>query len=676
MKQKFIACAFAAAMAVDLAADVITWRTGTEFDVDRDGVSLPKAGDVLDILISSYKSMRVNAVGDPVSFDGTVVITNRTAATPHPEMLVYRANRTFSGNGGIIADAVRIDTGVTLTYCLKSLKIGYGIMEDPNTTAAKYVFPDGIEFGTWGDWSNKPDAAETMVDVELAGDVSFDTRNCFDGETTHSILLGAIKDTGMTSLAATGGGTVALQIAAGFASELKRLEVGAGTTLDLTGVGKRIFVGDLVLGAGAVLKFDAFTSPIEVVGELSVDPSARIEASVSGSLSSGTLYHVLDSVGALPGGVLSCDAPGGWTLASNGGCRYLDDGNRPAPPASGCYWIGGVSSQWTDGQNWANGAIPGSGSEVNFSRVTNSVVVYTHSGNYKGQMRKMTFEQSCGPFLVSGDTLTPSYGSASSQSLRTYSSFPVVVSNFMACASDPGGCFLNDGGSFVALVGGGSSKGSIRYRGDVRFGGVWTATNVIEMAGRPSGSRETRLTILKGGTFDMSAATGTVSLPGSLRIDGSMVLGGVTADLSGMAWNGVGDIKAAGDATLSFGTSLTLAPGATLGIDTEDPVTHAGHSVSISEPIVGGGNVVKKGAGTLVLGTGGSSIGGRFELTGGAIAPGGALASAKTWTRLFTAASFAGIRMADGYSIRIVDAGNGLKALEFRETTGLVITFR
>lgn len=533
MTTRIAVAAVTIAAAFGLGADTVQWKTGTEFNVDRDGENLPlRTNDVLDILISANKSFLVNAAGASIGFDGTIVITNRTASYAHPGVLLYRVDREFSGAGTIITDAIRIDTGVKLTYGLKSLKVGYGIMENSNTTAAKYEFPSGIEFGAWGDWSNRPAEAVSMVDVHLAGDVSFDTLDCFDGVNVHTITLGEITDTGMTSLSASGGGTVTLTIAGGFASELRRLEVGAGTTLDLTGVGKQILTRSLVVGAGAVLRIDASKCPLEVTGSQTVDPTARIEVSVSGSLAAGSLHHVFDSTGGLPSGVLVCDAPAGWDDVATGGSVYLSDGSMPEfPYTSSVYaWLGGESSSWKDAANWTKGAVPAGGFETYFARVANEDVVYDYAGSYAGQLRSLVFDSSCGPYVFSGGQLKPSYGSASSQSVKSESAFPVVISNFMACASDPGGCFLNNGGSFVALVGGGSSKGSLRYRGDVRLGGTWTVTNLIEMANRPAGSRESQLTVLKDGTLDMSGKTGALSLPSSLRVDGTLVLGAVTAE--------------------------------------------------------------------------------------------------------------------------------------------------
>lgn len=93
-----------AAVAFALNAETVIWNTGTEFNVDRDGANLPREGDVLDIRISNNKSFLVNATGDDVSFDGTVVITNRTASYAHPGVLIYRAHRAFSGKGTIITE--------------------------------------------------------------------------------------------------------------------------------------------------------------------------------------------------------------------------------------------------------------------------------------------------------------------------------------------------------------------------------------------------------------------------------------------------------------------------------------------------------------------------------------------------------------------------------------------
>ena len=124
--------------------------------------------------------------------------------------------------------------------------------------------------------------------------------------------------------------------------------------------------------------------------------------------------------------------------------------------------------------------------------------------------------------------------------------------------------------------------------------------------------------------------------------------------------------------------SFTVAAGATLTIDTEDPTTGAGYAITFADPICGAGNVVKTGAGTLVLATGDSQIEGSFVVAEGGLELGGALAAASGWIRVLTAASFDGVEEALGsrYKCRFVEADNGLTALEVKAVGGLILIFR
>ena len=736
-KSKFVV---AEAARINFTGGTLCWASN-QLDFDASGkeyqkMFLPRGGEaVLDVPYKTDQKAMILRKADESRFDGTIMITNRNASV-HPGVFLYKTDYTFSGEGSLVADQMCIDSaGKTLTCRLVGLSLGYGMYES-NTTAAKYAFPDGIAFGAWGDWSNNPLSAATPVDVSLAGDVRFDTKDCLNGETTHTITLTGVVDAGMKSLKAIGGGTVVLDFPAGFAAELNKIEVGAGTTLDLTGVGAKIFVRDLVLGAGAVLKIDAGKCPIEVSGEQTVDSTARINATVSTALTAQKLYPVFDSLVGLPEGVLILTGPTGWSCANVGGCVFLTDGNNPVFPYGDTVyaWTGAASSSWNEAGNWTKNAVPYGSTEAYFARVDNANVVYDLTGSYAGQIRNLTFHSSCGPFLVTGGELKPSYGSATSQSLTSDSEFPVVVSNFVACASAPGGSIMNRGKSYVALVGGGSTKGILRVRGEVRLGGEWTATNVLEAAQTTPGARATKLTVLECGTLSMTADGTPVVPPKNARIDGSLVLDGALEGLDDLNWTGSGVVKMTGDsafdidqtltvrdglhlvpttdwkttsatlggvskiafdATATLGATgswtygpstgasasaraLSVAEGATLTIDTEDPTTGTGHKITFADPICGAGNVVKKGAGALVLATGDSQVEGSFAVAEGGLELGGALAAASGWVRVLTAASFDGVEEALGsrYKCRFVEADNGLTALEVKSVGGLILIFR
>lgn len=722
-----------------LSGGKLIYATQNELDPSNGAHFLPVGKNaILDLTDRLEKAICIRKEGE-THIEGTVLITNR-ATSVHSGVLVYRVNHTFSGNGTIVADALRIDGGNTLTYRLPSLKLAYGLRES-GTTAATYSFPCGIDFGSWGDWSNDLVSGGTPVAVSLAGDVVFDTRNCFDGKTVHSITLAEVTDEGIKSIKVRGGGCVTLKIPAGFVSSLNSLEVEDGATLDLTGMGsKRIFVRKLILGTGAVLKYDAGKTPIEVIGLQEIDGSARIEAVMAATLTEKKLYPLFDSLNPLPENVFSCALPDGWTCCVQGGRFYASDSmDFSASYGQDIYgWLGGKSSSWKEPENWQGGKIPCGSVNVNFTRVANADVVYDWTEKYVGEINQLIFDETCGPYSISGASLKPKYGSASSQSVKSSSLFPVVVHNFMECQSDPGGCFLNNGSSYIALLGGGSSKGSMRYRGDVRLGGVWTATNVLEFA-KNTTSRETRLMVLSDGHLDMSAASEGMTPPTKMIVDGKVTFGAAPLDLNALEWLGNGTVEMpAGESfaesqTFRLQDSLRLVPttdwrteqgngsviscisaigtpvlgakrdwsygvdggvidngdvrgslfvgyDSVLAVDTEDPDTGKGHSITFARPVCGEGSLIKVGAGTLIFCTGDSRLDGDFSVAEGALALGGVLRTraASGWTDMFAARSFKGVDAAFGrhYECRTVEREDGLKTFQVRSRISMRIIVR
>jgi len=132
--------------------------------------------------------------------------------------------------------------------------------------------------------------------------------------------------------------------------------------------------------------------------------------------------------------------------------------------------------------------------------------------------------------------------------------------------------------------------------------------------------------------------------------------------------------------TAATDRALVVVKDATLTIDTEDPETGVGHTITFADPIFAEGDVVKAGAGTLAFATSETLIKGSFRLTGGEIALSGGLADAakSAWVPVVAASSFEGLdaAMSPLYRRRVVAREDGLFQLEVREAVGAVLILR
>ena len=132
-------------------------------------------------------------------------------------------------------------------------------------------------------------------------------------------------------------------------------------------------------------------------------------------------------------------------------------------------------------------------------------------------------------------------------------------------------------------------------------------------------------------------------------------------------------------ATAAADRALTTAGlYAKLTIDTEDPSTGVGHTITFADPILAKGDVVKKGAGTLAFATTGNRIDGRFTVEDGEVALGGDLRTIADWTDVVTAARIDGIGdcVAQGFRAKVIDNGDGTSTLQMKPRGGMVLIFR
>ena len=119
---------------------------------------------------------------------------------------------------------------------------------------------------------------------------------------------------------------------------------------------------------------------------------------------------------------------------------------------------------------------------------------------------------------------------------------------------------------------------------------------------------------------------------------------------------------------------------APLTINTTDPDTGAGHTITFADPILAAGDVFVKGVGAVCFASRADSFGqilsfdDQVTLALGAAQRQAALAG---WTPVLTAAKIVGVpRMADGVRVRLADNGDGTQSLMCRVVGGTTIVIR
>ena len=294
--------------------------------------------------------------------------------------------------------------------------------------------------------------------------------------------------------------------------------------------------------------------------------------------------------------------------------------------------------------------------------------------------------------------------------------------------------FRSIANSFLLMRGGGKVKGQVVVHGDVRFGGAWTATGILH---NDDTTRATMLTVVPGGTFTLTKSDGTLAAKGRIDVFGTLDISNTLSSISTANWRGTGVVKVHSVATNVVGKftlgdslrlypmegwrtvpasdpsnavtiavtetpvlgatrdwtygpeegavptmaesarALTVAADATLTIDTQDPDTAEGHVVTFADPIIGDGNVVKAGAGTLAFTTTNSVIKGEFRVIGGSIAVSDDIFAAadSAWVPILRASSTEGIAAAlpNQLRCRIRETEDGLVAVEIRQVKGSVL---
>ncbi len=568
------------------------------------------------------------AVNGDYSFGGEIFATNTAAAeVANPGFVCFGMGETrnvsLTGGGKIYANGIMNRAYSSVNLDVSALYLGSGgIVNVQNSNM--YVHND-IVLGAWGDWSSERGFNGYYT---FAGDLEFDTLNCFDKTTTHTISLKAgFSD--ITSLKAAGGGTVALQpnyrsnARVPWPKELRSLVVGDGTSLFVTNSTETIRTVSLSLGAGSTLTFDlAVNRYINVVRDMQVGSGAKIVVTVPASLTltAGKIHPVLFAPAdfAIPDGLVHLEGsiPSGWTLVRRANLLYLSDGEASVAPASAPteddssrYWTGGEDGDIEKTENWYNAMSPIGPWIYKFAIFRgrkNMDVSVLHPIWVYG----LCIDSTTGPFIFTGeriDTYSPPNhhregGSSSNGGIMSNSAFPCVVNNVVRNNSTEdsylAASYQSGSISLMADQPAPSGASEFYFCGDIRLGGAWTvshfnvstnAASAEKKAGVLVAKCSNTLTLLSGASFSASeqnedfdlaqqfslAPSSTLTIGGATcrflvanthYIDGTLTVEGTLDAQAKQTFFGDGTNKfQSATGELGFKGNMTIVPGSLVG---------------------------------------------------------------------------------------------------------------
>ena len=575
---------------------------------------LPVAGQTVDV---TYRGGTANAVytetsGLTYSFDGTLYVTNRSVAGyPHQRYHAQKVHHTVAGKGTLFTDAMSIRGGYTMAIRIPRVFLGVGF-DIEGSDGGVFTFPQGVTLGSWGDWSNDigttvSSDGGSVATMKFAGDVTFDTLDCFDRTTSHDVRLRKCTDSGMTSLTVSGGGTVDLAFTAAIAG-LKTLVVEDNTTLYLTNMTGNVTAKSLRLGKNAQLHLKSSLSGcISVRAAEGAVFDAPNQASMSGlqnlELEDGAAFTV-PNLGAqlllrkltmgkgatlnLPIGFgvevrrLDCAAdskvvlsgePTGtwlvplwsawdargtpptvevsgydlekWELRNKEGILYLaDETTKPTRYACGKQdWLGAVSGLWSETGNWRNGS-RGSGSNYAAFDLDDHTIV---TNDYASTIRYTITYLNAAPYFFRGTkTLTESYGGTkdTQNTIRHQGAFPAVY-ELPLKFTDPTPYLRSTGKSYLAVTNVDIGAQAQAPKHFYMSGDVRLGGSwcCTNMTTLASGSRSHEVTVYSNSTLTLTAAEASFKAFPKMTIDGLLDVSNTLTSVATANWLGEGAVK-------------------------------------------------------------------------------------------------------------------------------------
>lgn len=628
-----------------------------------------------------------------------------------------------------------------IAFDVASLTLGTGgiVATDPSHNDS-LLFMNGITFGAFGDWSSTDSSAEKPTKIVLSGPVVFDTLDAFDGATKRMITLSRVDLSDMASLAVRGGGRVNLA-AMTPPQYLQELSLTDATTLALQGANVGMRAGSITLDEGSLLLITPDTGCfIDAVSAANLAAGSVKLTFADAGFSTARQSVYFAPVGADPdlAAFDTVDLPAGLSLAKREHVVYLTDGSADANDISAAtkdnvYWKGDVDGSWQDAGNWTSAKAVGTGDfgNMHFKGWKNMVMLNTQN---QARPRSMTVDAGCGPVWVRGGPSTHIRFNQEN-AIYSYSDNPLVVETEVGMVNGYSFAINNSGSSYVALTGGAhtgdknANTNVLKIAGDVRLGGFWQFRALGDLGS------EMALTLLPGADFSLigqdevlqeslsvrvaAGASFTVgegsSIFGMARVgthfvDGTWMVACPFEATSLQTFRGAGTLKLASLSTSAEGIeiadSMTLVPGnwnktakvffrdtptvktqtattigeavtlelephATVAFDTTDG------DLTLETPIVGDGNVVKKGEGKLVVDTANCVID-TLMIVVGEVTPGPALVAAAdaAYAPFLTVRKLVGELSVKNAKIRVIANADGTTTYSFKNKKGLVLVVR
>ena len=432
---------------------------------------------------------------------GKMVQTNST----HSGGAIYSSGYTcWRGGGEMYAEWFRFPYQTRTELALSKMCIGRQIYANTSHADSRIDIHGGIEFGAFGDWSSSPDGR--VASIYLRGPITVNTRDCYDGETLHTIDLGNLYPRPTSILEATGGGVVTACVRSAICP-FDAVVVTNGTRLIVKKLAKQPFLSQkLSVCASSTLELTAGTHPVEVFETPYIDPTATVLVNLPASPVSGTRYPILSTSSTnevdISRFVLNAANPGAWRIAESFGRVYLTD-DAVVATAFDYEWTGAVNGNWSEPGNWANGVVPNASDARVAFRSGNQIVVTNDVDGLK--VYNIRFDNG-GPFTLFGKAITiagTSLNSATNDAIYVCGGAPATIvapikginSNWMSFKIDYDSC-LN-------VLGNVSSSYGFSIIGDVRFGGAVTVP-VLYTYGTKNNSRATRQIFLAGSSKTVS----------------------------------------------------------------------------------------------------------------------------------------------------------------------------
>ena len=500
---------------------------------------LPPKGSCLNLLSYADGGALNFGISGDYAFGGEIFATNTAAnAEGTPGFLRFGANAEIklTGKGTVYANGLEMKANSSkVDIDVSAIYLGGGGILQQGINCETH-FREDLVLGAWDDWSAVRGSNGRFT---FAGDLVFDTLNCFDKTTTHSISLKA-GFIDVTSIDAGGGGTVALypniynNVHPAWPILLNSLVVGDDTSLFITNSTETIRTASFKLGENATLVFDlAENRYVDVLGDMELGGDARIVVKLPASLAEGKIYPVFcaPAGSTIPDGLVELEGtlPGGWSIVKRSNLVYLSDGEVAyAKDPSEFYkrWTGALNGDFATPGNWAKGECP---NDFGMAQLQNDFAIFGGTKridvNVASPVRTygISMDEGAGPFILAGETI--SIYSPLNENVHRQGSEQLKDASGVVSRSDLPWIIYNEVvhdlfesreiytvtsyllGS-ISLMGDNPKRKDLSefyFSGDIRIGGDWTVShfNVCTNSHSLAAKRPHTLSLLPGASLSV-----------------------------------------------------------------------------------------------------------------------------------------------------------------------------